>query len=69
MNTTVTQRWIAAGKLIAADPNAKVSCPVCGEDYLSVEDVRSKEDTSVIERTMRCQSCGAVNSLRLVRPE
>ena len=67
MNSNVAKRWIEAGKVLAVDATAIVSCPVCGQSHLHVEDVRGKEDSSVIERIMRCPSCGAMNTLRLVR--
>jgi|HubBroStandDraft_6_1064221.scaffolds.fasta_scaffold4881560_2 hypothetical protein len=34
-----TKRWIAAGTLLATDPDAKVRCPECEREYLVVMDV------------------------------
>ncbi len=69
MTQNVTLLWIEAGKVLAENPTALVYCPVCGKDHLHVEDRRSIENSSVIEREMVCPSCGAHNYLRLVRPE
>jgi hypothetical protein len=63
-----TLLWIEAGKLLAEDPAALISCPVCANENLRVTDHRSTETPSVVEREMRCLSCGARNYLRLVRP-
>jgi hypothetical protein len=68
MNRNITLLWIEAGKKLAVDPEASVKCPVCDAANLSVRDQRSSSDTSVVEREMRCPSCGAINFLRLVRP-
>ena len=68
MIRSVTLLWIEAGKLLADDPSALVSCPVCAKDHLNVIDNRSDENPNVVEREMSCSSCGARNYLRLVRP-
>jgi C4-type Zn-finger protein len=68
MMRNVTLLWIEAGKLLADNPAALVSCPVCAKDHLHVKDSRSAENPNVVEREMSCSSCGARNYLRLVRP-
>jgi hypothetical protein len=65
----VTQKWIEAAKVLAVDPAAPVLCPVCGRVNLTVRDLRSIDVPSVIERVMECPNCGALNTIRLVRPE
>lgn len=68
MTRNITLLWIEAGKLLADNPAALVSCPVCTNDILHVTDHRSAETPDVVEREMHCPSCGARNFLRLVRP-
>jgi phage FluMu protein Com len=63
-----TQRWIEAGKAIAADPNARVKCPRCEDDLLVVQDVSNPRAPDELERIMKCPKCGAMNVLRLRRP-
>jgi uncharacterized C2H2 Zn-finger protein len=63
-----TQRWIEAGKAIAADPQAKIICPRCADEFLEVEDFSNPSAPDEIERVMKCPKCGAWNSLRLRRP-
>jgi hypothetical protein len=61
-------RWIEAGQILVKDSDAIVTCPVCQEDVLQVEDVRSDVASPVLERHMTCPSCQAHNLLRLWRP-
>ena len=68
MTRNTTLLWIEAGKLIAENPAALVSCPVCASSNLSVTDYRRAETSPELEREMCCPSCGARNFLRLVRP-
>jgi DNA-directed RNA polymerase subunit RPC12/RpoP len=65
MKKNITLLWIEAGKLLAENPTASVYCPVCEKDYLRAKDIRSGD---VVEREIRCPSCGAYNYLRMVRP-
>jgi len=65
MTKNVTLSWIEAGKLLAENPAALVYCPVCEKDYLSIKDIRNGD---VVEREIKCPSCGAHNYLRMVRP-
>lgn len=67
MTTEVTKRWIEAGKILAADAKAHVLCPVCQVGVLEVSDVRSANDSTQLERHMRCPACRAHNFLRLTR--
>jgi DNA-directed RNA polymerase subunit M/transcription elongation factor TFIIS len=66
--TAETKRWIEAGKVLAEDPAARVSCPKCEDSTLEVEDVRNPNAPEELERIMRCGKCGAMNALRLRRP-
>jgi predicted RNA-binding Zn-ribbon protein involved in translation (DUF1610 family) len=65
----VTQKWIDAAKVLAVDPAVPVLCPVCGQANLAINDLRSVDVPSVIERVMECPNCGSLNTIRLVRPE
>jgi len=69
MNSEVIKRWIDAGKILAEDPSTEVDCPVCQSSKLKIADVRNEANPVELERHMICESCGASNSLRLVRPE
>ncbi len=65
--TSQTQRWIDAGKVLAADPGASVSCPVCGRSDLEVQDIENPKNPREFERYLRCPACSAVNILRMNR--
>ncbi len=64
----ITKKWIAAGKILAVDPTAKVRCPVCGEADLIATDV-PVEGGKKFERIMRCPNCGARNILLMNKPD
>lgn len=63
-----SQRWLKAGSLISRDPKSIVKCPKCQKVNLDVEDIRADSNPELIERYMRCSSCGAWNVLRIRRP-
>jgi hypothetical protein len=58
------QRWVEAGKILAADPRAQVLCPRNGDGYLEVTDIPVPGDPSQVERHLRCPACGASNIIR-----
>jgi hypothetical protein len=60
-----TLLWPEAGKILAEDPTAKVRCPRNADDYLMVIDASSAEDAMLIERHLRCPTCGAYNAIRI----
>jgi DNA-directed RNA polymerase subunit RPC12/RpoP len=62
-----TQRWIKAGTLIANNPECLVKCPECQKEFLEIEDIRADNNPELLERHMKCPSCGARNVLRLRR--
>ena len=62
----VTKAWIAAGKRLAVDPTAAVSCPVCGKADLIVQDIPI-EGSDKFERIMRCPNCEVRNILLMTR--
>jgi len=64
----ITKAWIAAGKLIAANPTAVVACPVCGKENLIVEDIPIN-NTKKFERVMRCPNCGSRNILLMTKKD
>jgi hypothetical protein len=57
--------WVAAGKALAADPEAKVRCPERDDGLLRVEDVPFPNDATLIERHLVCEVCGARNVIRM----
>ncbi len=62
-----TQRWVKAGELISNDPQSMVKCPKCRKENLEVEDIRADSEPELLERYMKCPSCGAWNVMRLCR--
>ena len=58
----VTERWIRAGTILAADPTAKVLCPQCGDGYLEVSD-EVGDRTGGFDRYLRCPICDATEVL------
>jgi len=65
--TDETRRWIEAGRTLATDAEAQVSCPRCGLTALVVTDASPPDDPTLIERHLRCPGCGAYNAIRLRR--
>jgi transcription elongation factor Elf1 len=59
-------RWIKAMKILAVDPKAAVSCPVCNKGTLQVTDVRF--DAEKIDRYMQCPLCHARSVMTLADP-
>ncbi len=66
--TSETLKWIEAGKILGRDPDAKVRCPHCGDEYLQVQDVVNPEDPNEFERVLTCPGCNASNSLLMKKP-
>ena len=62
-----TEKWIEAGKILAADPDANVVCPRCGAAHLEVQDAPA--GPAKIERHLICPSCGAYNAILMKRPD
>ena len=62
----ITRKWIAAAKLLAVDPSAKVACPVCEQEYLTVLDV-PMEGTRKFDRYMICPNCQSRNILLMTK--
>lgn len=65
MNSEIVKRWIEAAKILGVDPNKKVLCPVCQQNFLKVLDVKNEVNPLEIERHMSCEACGAYNALRM----
>lgn len=53
--------WIAAAKILATDPTAKVPCPECGSADLYVQDAPTA--AGKVERHLSCPDCGAYNAI------
>ena len=64
---TVREKWIDAAKVLAADENASVTCPVCSKAELVVTDTASPDGTRT-SRSLSCRACGASNELLLRVP-
>lgn len=60
--STVTTKWIEAGKKLAVDAHAEVLCPVYGDANLVVTDI-PMPSSQKFERIMECPKCGARNVL------
>jgi len=60
-----TKLWIEAAKILATNPTAKVSCPVCKIGTLNVKDESFGNDK--IDRYMLCDSCGQHNVLTIIK--
>jgi len=60
------EKWIEAGKTLAADRDAKVICPECGNAFLEVTDVIWPDRTH-LDRHMRCPACASYNVLTKLR--
>lgn len=58
-----SRAWIEAGKILARDPEVKVRCPICGEEYLKVTDQPHGPESNHFDRYMRCPRCGATEVL------
>jgi hypothetical protein len=58
----VTEKWIAAGKLLGVHPEAKVPCPVCAQENLGVMDI-AIAGTRKFERLLSCSKCHSWNAL------
>lgn len=60
----VARGWIEAAKKLAADRDAVVACPVCGEETLQVQDV-PWTDRSHLDRHLVCSKCGGRNTITI----
>ena len=58
------RRWVRAALILSADSDAEVICPECGQGVLEVGDIESGMADGLIERVIRCPSCGARNAIR-----
>jgi transcription elongation factor Elf1 len=58
------RKWIEAGRELARDSSAKVTCPVCGKGYLEVRDV-PVQHRPVLDRYMTCPICRATNVITM----
>jgi DNA-directed RNA polymerase subunit RPC12/RpoP len=65
--TAESRAWIEAGITLGRDPTAKVRCPVCDADFLTVRDVDPEPPSDQLERYLVCPSCKSRNILRMRR--
>ena len=66
MNTE-SKKWLDAAIVLGRDPTAKVRCPVCEGEYLTVRDVYPKPDSDNFERYLECPNCRSRNIMRMKR--
>ncbi len=59
------ERWVEAGKALAADNSAAVASPSCQDGRLSTQDVIVTTAPAALARHLVCDKCGATNVLRL----
>jgi len=62
-----SKKWLDAAIVLGRDPTAKVRCPVCEHEYLTVRDVYPTPDSDVFERYLECSNCKSRNILRMKR--
>jgi len=56
--------WLEAAKVLAADPAARVRCPNCQDDFLTIEDIAVESPGGrYVERILRCPACGTWESI------
>jgi hypothetical protein len=67
-NPETTKAWIAAGKILAIDPDAVIDCPEHHDGTLVVQDIPIA-NTKKFERIMRCPNCGARNILLMTKKD
>lgn len=67
MMSEKAKKWIEAGKLLAIDPNANISCPECGLSHLETKEIIDEHYTKEIERMIYCPKCDAKNFIKLSR--
>jgi DNA-directed RNA polymerase subunit RPC12/RpoP len=62
-----SKKWLDAAILLGWDPTAKVRCPVCEHEYLTVRDVCPTPDSDDFERYLECPNCKSRNIMRMKR--
>jgi transcriptional regulator NrdR family protein len=62
-----SKKWLDAAIVLGRDPAAKVRCPVCEHEYLTVRDVYPTPDSDVFERYLECPNCKSRNIMRMKR--
>jgi hypothetical protein len=65
--SSISDRWVAAGAVLAKNPEARVACPNCGWEYLEVSDIAYQRDPSMFARYLRCRRCDSVEILDRLR--
>jgi DNA-directed RNA polymerase subunit RPC12/RpoP len=68
MTTPTARKWLEAAKILAADPSKTVRCPENADGFLRVRDEVFKDDPTMMERYLVCETCGARNVLRMRVP-
>lgn len=62
-----SKKWLDAAIVLGRDPTAKVRCPVCESEYLTVRDVYPDPDSDNFERYLECPNCRSRNIMRMKR--
>lgn len=61
--TSKTKRWIEAAKILTRNPDEKVLCPECAEEFLLVKD--EPIDQTRFDRYLICPKCGKWNVITI----
>lgn len=62
-----SKKWLDAAIVLGRDPTAKVRCPVCEREYLTVRDVYPDPASEDFERYLECPNCRSRNIMRMKR--
>jgi DNA-directed RNA polymerase subunit RPC12/RpoP len=65
MRSSTTVKWVEAAKILAEDVTATVRCPERDDGRLIVSDQVFAAEPTMMERTLRCEQCGARNVIRM----
>jgi len=62
-----SRAWVEAGIVLAENKDAHVPCPNCGFEYLIVEDHAHAPGSTMFDRYLRCDKCGAQEIISRLR--
>lgn len=62
--TEQTKKWIEAAKILAENPNEKVTCPECAKGNLIVKD-EVAEALNKMDSYLICNNCGKWNVISM----
>lgn len=62
-----SKKWLEAATVLGNDPTAKVRCPVCEHEYLTVLDAYPEPHSDLFEKYLECPNCKSRNIMRMKR--